>query len=149
VALSDRNYEHGRFLDLKTAQVQSGWTLGEPAWASLPGKTRKQFVGIPMLWADKPAASLVLPFEGSALGMFLVSGPDAGIVEYSIDRSPTKTIDLFTKHSGGLHYPWTCMFASDLAAGPHKLSLRVSDQKNPASKGMAVRIKTFVANSAN
>lgn len=141
-----RNYEQGRFLDIGQARIESGWTVGTPDWANLAGKTRQQFAGIPMLCADRPGATLHLQYTGSAVGMFLVSGPDAGVIEYSLDGGEFKTIDLFTQYSRGLHYPWTCMFASDLLPGPHTLTLRVSKQKNPASRGTAVRIKTFVVN---
>ena len=99
-----------------------------------------------MLSADQPGAALRLPFTGSAIGMFLVSGPDAGMIEYSIDGGAVQTMDLFTNYSPNLHYPWTCMFASDLTVGPHSLKLCISEKKNPASRGTAIRIKTFVAN---
>ena len=139
------NYEQGRFLSFDQAELGKGWSISQPDWKKIGGSTRAQFKDIPMLWAEDVGATLTLPFEGTAIGMFIVSGPDAGIVEYSIDDAPFKRIDLFTKYSRGLHFPWTCMFASDLAPGEHTLLLRVSDQKNARSKGHAVRIKASLS----
>ena len=41
-----------------------------------------------MLVSEKPEATLKLKFNGTAIGMFVVAGPDAGVVEYSIDGGP-------------------------------------------------------------
>jgi lysophospholipase L1-like esterase len=145
-AMDPLNYEQGHFVDIQSAKIENGWTISEPDWDTIPGKVRDRFVGIPMLWSDQPGATLRLPFSGSAIGIFLVSGPDAGILEYTIDDGEPQRVDLFTDFSMGLHYPWTCMFASDLPDGAHTLTLRIHDQKNIKSHGTAVRIKTFVEN---
>jgi hypothetical protein len=78
------------------------------------------------------------------VGAYVVAGPDAGIVEASIDGGPSHQVDLFHSFSTGLHYPRTVMFGTDLAPGKHTLTLRISDETK--SSGHAARIMQFVAN---
>jgi pimeloyl-ACP methyl ester carboxylesterase/lysophospholipase L1-like esterase len=144
--LDPLHFGQGRFIAIEEAKIQSGWTLGKPDWDSLAGGKRKQFSDIPMLVGNKPGASLDLKFKGSTIGLYMVSGPDAGTIEYTIDDKPYPPINLFTKYSKGLHYPWTCLLETNLSPGQHTLRLSISDQKDDASTGNAVRIKTFVGN---
>ena len=89
---------------------------------------------------------LKLKFQGTAVGIFVVAGPDAGNVEYSLDGQASGMQDLFTPWSGGLHIPWTYVLAGDLSAGSHELTLRLSSKKNPSSKGHACRVVQFLLN---
>jgi hypothetical protein len=97
-----------------------------------------------MLTATKPGAELTLKFEGTAVGAYIVAGPDAGMVEASVDDGPGEVIDLYHDYSKGLHYPRTVMFGTELAPGVHILRLRMVDQTR--SVGHAMRIMQFVAN---
>ena len=97
-----------------------------------------------MLCSAEPDAEIQLTFEGTAIGAYLVAGPDAGVVEASVDGGMFRSLNLFHRFSRGLHYPRTVMFATDLAPGQHSLRLRVSTETNSA--GHAVRIMQFVAN---
>ena len=144
--LDERSYGRGRFVDLSCAKVKAGWELGVPPWKSLPGSCRTRFVSAKMLSAEKPGAQLSLEFTGAAVGAYVLAGPDAGIVEASIDGGPFEKLDLFHRFSKGLHYPRTVIFADELADGKHTLVLRTTDQRNEASKGSAARILEFVAN---
>ena len=63
-----------------------------------------------------------------------------GILEYSIDGGAFKKQDLFTCWSRGLHIPWIYMLETNLSKGKHKLTLRMSKDKNKSSKGTACRI---------
>jgi hypothetical protein len=99
-----------------------------------------------MLWAHEPGAELKVVVEGTAIGAYLLAGPDAGTVETSVDDGPFTKVDLFHAFSRGLHYPRTVMFAADLTPGKHTLRLRVAAQKNKDSTGTAVRIVQLVAN---
>ena len=74
----------------------------------------------------------------------MVAGPDAGILEARVDDGPPAEVDLYHRFSAGLHYPRTVMFATELAPGRHRLTLRVSDKTH--SQGHAARIIEFVAN---
>ena len=99
-----------------------------------------------MLWTEKPGSELTMKFEGSAVGAYVLAGPDAGMVEASIDGAPFQKVDLWHPYSGGLHYPRTVMFAVDLKPGMHTLALRSTKDKNKGSLGFAVRIVQLVAN---
>jgi len=133
-------------VDIKEARVASGWKI-DPSWkpAAKVG-TRRGFVNVPMLVAEEPGAALTLKFTGTAVGVFVAAGPDAGMLEFSVDGSPQRSLDLFTHWSGGLHIPWAYVLDANLADGAHELTLRISDKKNAESKGHAARVVNFLAN---
>ena len=87
-----------------------------------------------------------MKFMGRALGAYVLAGPDAGVLEVSIDGGAWQRVDLYHRHSRGLHYPRTVMFATDLKAGMHFARIRLSQKSNLLSKGTAARILQFVVN---
>ena len=95
---------------------------------------------------EKPGATLKLKFTGAAVGIFVVAGPDAGNVEFSIDGGPKRTLDQFTRWSGGLYLPWAYVLDADLEPGDHELTLTTAKSKNPKSRGAATRIVKFLVN---
>ena len=98
-----------------------------------------------MLRTTKRGAELTLEFSGTALGAYMLSGPDAGIVEVSIDGGPFVEFDLYhRKFSKNLHYPQTIMFANDLDDGKHSLEMKML--KKSSGEGNAARIMYFVVN---
>jgi len=106
VPLLDKNsYTNGRFIDPADAAIVGGWTLKTPDWTKLPGECRGRFKSEKLLCATEPGAKLKLSFQGRAIGIYLLAGPDAGMVEVIIDGSPVSRLDLYHQHSGGLHYP--------------------------------------------
>jgi sialidase-1 len=139
------NYGRGRFVDPKHAEIVSGWRM-DPSWKPKQGDTREGFVNVPMLVADEPGATLKLTFEGTAIGLLVAAGYDVGIVEFSIDGGSPKRLDQFTQWSGGLHIPWAYILDAELKPGRHELTLQTTDQKNAASRGVAVRILRFLVN---
>ena len=140
------NYEDGRFVDPKNAELLRGWQLETPAWAKLPGSCRTRFRDLPLLCAAEPGAELTLKFRGRAIGAYVLAGPDAGVVEAGIDGGPFQKFDLYHRFSRGLHYPRTVLFHADLAPGEHTLRLRMTGERNPSSSGTAMRILQFTAN---
>ena len=144
VPLDQCCYENGRFIDPREARVDRGWKLEVPAWKTLKGSKRSRFTQIPMLCAEQPGAELTLKFTGTAVGAYVVAGPDAGIAEARVDGGVPVEIDLHHKFSAGLHYPRTVMFATDLDPGPHTLVVRITDKTR--GDGHAMRIMQFVAN---
>ena len=138
------SFHHGRLIDVKNAKSDSDWTIEVPKWDSIAGSKRSRFTSIPMLCATKAGAEMELGFKGSALGVFVVAGPDAGILEVSIDEGPFQPFDLYHHYSKGLHYPRSVVFNSQLKAGKHHAKIRVS--KKSSSKGHAARIMYFVGN---
>ena len=107
---------------------------------------RNGFVDVPMLEATRPGDRLTLDFRGKAIGIFCVSGPSAGILEYSVDGAPFKELDTFTEWSHNLYIPWVYMLETELKDTDHKLVLRISKKKNPASQGTECQIRNFVVN---
>ena len=142
--LDPLNYGNGRFIAPKHAQVKSGWTLGIPDWKELKGSKRERFTKIPLLSATEAGAEATLEFEGTSVGAFVVAGPDAGIVEATVDDGQPQSVDLFHRFSAGLHYPRTVMLGTDLKPGRHTLKIRISAETKSA--GHAMRIIQFVAN---
>ena len=146
VPLDGYSYINGKLVDIRQAHINKGWQL-VPSWTPrLIAETRPGFVDVPMLETDRPGAKLTLDFEGTAVGIFCVSGPAAGILEYSIDGAPFKKLDTFTAWSGGLYIPWVYMFDTELPKGKHRLMLRMSKDHHPQSKGTACQIRQFVVN---
>ena len=137
-------YANGRFVDPKEAAVKQGWRLAVPVWKDLQGSTRSRFAQIPMLCANEPGAELTLKFSGTAVGAYIVAGPDAGVVEARVDSQEPTEVNLLHAFSKGLHYPRTVMLGTDLPPGPHTLALRISPKTQ--GSGHAMRIVQFVAN---
>ena len=75
-----------------------------------------------------------------------MAGPDAGIIEYSVDGRPYKKKDLFTEWSGKLYIPWVTMLESELEEGEHEITIRMAKEHNPSSKGTACQIFYFTVN---
>jgi pimeloyl-ACP methyl ester carboxylesterase len=144
--LDEKSYFRGRLIDLKQAALGDGWAL-VPDWKPTDkAGTRRGFVNVPALVSEKPGSEMRLKFEGTAVGVFVAAGPDAGMVEYSVDGSPFASRSLYTQWSGGLHLPWAQVLNAELERGQHEMVLRVSQETDPRSKGHAVRIIHLLAN---
>ncbi len=144
--LEKENYAQGRYLNIAQAQNKDGFTL-HPSWTPEDSaSTRAGFVQVPMWVGTEPGAAFELPFEGNVIGMAVAAGPDAGIIQYSIDGGPAQKIDLFTQWSGFLHIPWYHLFTDKLSAGKHQLTVTIANEKNEASTGNACRIVYFLVN---
>lgn len=144
--LNTNSLTNGSYQDISKAQLGDGWTLN-PNWTPTDKlDTRPGFVNVPMLVTTKTGSTLTLQFNGNAIGMALISGADAGIVDYAIDGGQLKQIDLYTQWSNFIHLPWYVLFDSGLSNGLHTLKLTISANKNPASLGNACRIVHFLVN---
>lgn len=139
-------YSNGRFIDISEADAKSGCDRIESWNPNDNAGKRKQFINVPVLEAAEPGAELSLTFEGTAIGILVTAGPDAGILEYTIDGKPYAPLDQFTRWSAGLHIPWVYMLDDELKPGQHTLILRTSATKNPDSKGHTARIQQFLVN---
>ncbi|MEO7212609.1 GDSL-type esterase/lipase family protein [Mucilaginibacter sp.] len=138
------SFVKGNYYNINNAKLDANWSIN-PNWTPKDGLgTRPGFVNVPVLSAEKPGAELTLNFTGTAIGIAIVSGGDAGMVSYMIDGRSYKNIDLYTQWSGGLHLPWYILFDGDLKPGKHVLKLKIADQHNANSKGHACRIVNFL-----
>ena len=87
-------------------------------------------------------------FEGTSLGAYVLAGPDAGALEVYIDgdKSP-QSVNLYHRHSSGLHYPRTVMLAEGLMPGSHTVTVRIHRARDAQNQGSAVRILNFAINA--
>ena len=140
------SYYDGDFLPLENARLGKGWTLVGSWHPDDPYEKRRGFVDVPMLEAKQAGAKLTLEFEGKAIGLFCTPGPSACVLEYSVDGKPYKKLDTYTQWSANLYIPWVYMLETELPDTKHKLVLRISKEKNDASKGHELQIRNFVVN---
>lgn len=125
-ALDEKCFDQGKHISIEEAKQLHGFHI-VPSWNPNDGvATRKQFVNIPMLVADKAGSSFVLDFEGNAIGLFCVSGPQSAKVEYRIDNGPLQSTNTYTQWSGSLYLPFIYMLDTNLSEGKHKLQLRIA-----------------------
>jgi lysophospholipase L1-like esterase len=145
-AMDEYSYAKGHFVDFAKVKIVSGWKLEKPEWSKLPGSHRPRWDNDILLCATEPGAELELKFQGTAVGIYLLAGPDAGILDAKIDNDPVKSFDLLHGYSADLHYPRSIIFNVDLTQGQHVLTLKLSNSKNDKSKGTAARILKFCVN---
>ncbi len=141
------SYFKGTFSSFDSTVSKDGFKLFVPDWSKIPGGFRETFAGIPCLCADKPGAEARIDFSGNALALYILAGPDAGIVETRIDGGDWKKIDAFHHYSRALHYPRAIMLADGLEDGSHTATIRMSADKNELSSGRAIRIMRICVNN--
>lgn len=144
--LNEFSYDKGALIPIEKAQFIQGWNIVDSWKPSRKEGTRAGYVNVPMLISEKPGSELTLNFKGKAIGIAVAAGPDAGIIEYSIDGGSFRKLDLFTQWSSQLHLPWYYVMDAELASSKHTITIRISNEKNDISKGNACRIKHFFIN---
>ena len=144
--IDENSYAKGSMLPPSAAELGVGWVVHKPDWAKLPGSNRQRFNDMQLLCSTEVDSECSLEFTGKGIGLFVLAGPDAGIVEYQIDDGEIQEADLYHRHSKGLHYPRTVMLDADLDRGKHRLKLRIAKKHNTSSVGNAVRILKFAVN---
>ncbi|MEZ6059957.1 MAG: SGNH/GDSL hydrolase family protein [Planctomycetaceae bacterium] len=140
------SFADGRLLPFGAIRIVSGWEKSEPDWDRIAGSKRSRFLGIPLLHATQPGATVELSFHGTAVGAYVLAGPDAGRLEYQIDGGDWRQAELLHHYSKGLHYPRTVMFATGLDDDAHSVTVRVAESHHPDSTGFAARVLNFVVN---
>ena len=144
--LNPGNFENGYYGSFAAAKPADGWNLVANWKPSDKIHTREGFVNVPVLESNTPGAILEYDFTGNAIGVAILSGPDAGIIEYSIDGKPFEKKDQFTEWSKSLYLPWYILIQDRLPDGKHVLRLKVSDERNTESAGNTCRIVHFLVN---
>lgn len=144
--LDKYSYVKGKYVNISQAKIVKDWKLVD-SWKPTDGSnTRKGYANVPMLIAETAGAEFDFEFKGTAVGICVAAGPDAGIIEYSLDNGPFKKQDLFTKWSKKLNIPWYYVLENELSDKSHKIRIRISQEKNPDSKGNACRIVHLLVN---
>ena len=142
-----KSYYRGNFLSPENSS-NDYWEWKIPDWKNIPGNFRNTFSGMKLLCCETVNKETKVHFNGSALGIYILSGPDAGIVEVSIDGGKWKAYNLHHRYSKGLHYPRTVMLASELSDDDHEARIRIKQNANKATKGHAARILQFTVNGS-
>ena len=145
-ALDAYNYDKGRIVEVTGKDETNGWIYDEKWTPSDKAGTREGFVDVPILTGSTPGRILKFRFRGTAAGIAITAGPDAGIIEYRIDNGKWESMDLFTQWSRGLHLPWFLLLGDGLNSDSHTLSIRMSSQRNSGSTGTVCRIRYFLVN---
>ncbi len=144
--LDELCYENGKLIPPNPSKPIKGWTMVENWKPDNDAGTRDGYVNVPMLVGEYPGKIIKFSFKGTAVGIAVAAGPDAGIVEYSVDDAPWQQVDLFTRWSSGLFLPWYYTLENELKNRNHTLQLRLAKEKNPESTGKKCILKYFYFN---
>lgn len=144
--LDQFSYFNGKLVSPQEAKVKKGWVYSRSWTPKEEGQLREKFQYVGILEALTPKAELIYKFSGHAIGIYCLAGPNAGMLEYSVDGAQFKTLDLYTQWSQRQYLPWVFMLETQLKDKMHQLTLRVLDKKNPNSKGTACQIYYFAVN---
>lgn len=147
-AIDEKSYVNGRFLPFADVAMDGNWKVGVPNWAEEnKGEVRPRFQNSPMIYSSQAHATLTIDFSGTAIGAYLLAGPDAGIIRCTVDGKQTKEIDTLHPYSR-FNYPMTVMFFSELADGEHTLELEILGNRPGRinSGGTALRVLGITAN---
>ena len=139
-------FENGKLVEPNPVKKIAGWEMVKN-WNPNDNKaTRTNFTDVSMLVGQYPGEVIKFHFKGNAVGIAVAAGPDAGVIEYSIDNSPWQEQDLFTRWSGQLHLPWYYTLASGLKDRRHTLQIRTTPKKNSKSTGTKCVLRYFYYN---
>lgn len=140
-------YNNGKLVLPNPPKSIKGWKMHESWQPRKDINTRPGFVNVPMLVGEYPGKIIKFDFEGTTVGISVAAGPDAGIIEYSVDDEPWQKQDLFTKWSKALYLPWYYTLESGLKNRKHTLQIRLSQEKNTKSTGCKCVLKQFYFNA--
>ena len=140
------SFFNGRFLSPSLVKHSEGWKWHVPDWKTIPGSFRNTFAGIKLLCTEQTTSEVTFEFDGRAIGAYVLSGPDAGVLEASIDNGGFRPTRLYHRYSSRLHYPRTVMFATNLKSGKHTIRLRLAQIADSKQQKQAARILQFTVN---
>lgn len=152
--LDPKSYSRGRLLPFSDINTDEHWKKDVPNWPKEnKGKVRGHFINTPMIYSSTAGAKLSIKFTGTAIGAYMLSGPDTAIVKVTVDGKQSKEIDTLRKYSS-FNYPMTVMFFNELEDGEHTLELEIlpnpiGGKGRPGGGklgGTALRVIGFTAN---
>ncbi|MCW3118597.1 MAG: glycosyl hydrolase repeat-containing protein [Chitinophagaceae bacterium] len=144
--LNNSSFIKGKYTAIQNAKYDEAWKVVNDWVPADKLPTRDGFVHVPMLVANQPGASLSFSFKGTAVGIAIVSGADAGTISYSIDQGGYKKMDLYTPWSSMLHLPWYLILGRSLKNEKHIVRIKIDEESNKQSEGHACRIVHFLVN---
>ena len=123
--LDPKSYSRGRLLPFSDINTDEHWKKDVPNWPKEnKGKVRGHFINTPMIYSSTAGAKLSIKFTGTAIGAYMLSGPDTAIVKVTVDGKQSKEIETLRKYSS-FNYPMTVMFFNELEDGEHSLELEI------------------------
>lgn len=141
-----KSYVNGRLGSISSVHHLKGFKWN-PAWEPIDKKgTRSGFVHVPALVSAQSGASFEFDFNGTGVGLFITSGPDAGRLEFNIDNAGFRPLETFTRWSRSLHLPWAVILDDGLENGPHHVRIRIAEEHHPDSNGTALRVFHLLLN---
>jgi lysophospholipase L1-like esterase len=152
--LDPKSYSRGRLLPFADVNTDAHWKKDVPNWPKEnKGKVRGHFIKTPMIYSSTAGAKLSIKFTGTAIGAYMLSGPDTAIIKATVDGKQSKEIETLRKYSS-FNYPMTVMFFNELENGEHTLELEIlPNQKGGKGRpgggklgGTALRAIGFTAN---
>ncbi|MGB2092195.1 MAG: GDSL-type esterase/lipase family protein [Akkermansiaceae bacterium] len=149
--LDPKSYSRGRLLPFEDVVTDEHWQKGVPAWSGKDkDKLRARFKNIPMICSTTAGSKLTIKFTGTAIGAYMLAGPDTGIIKVTVDGKETREMDTLHKYSG-FYYPMTVMFFNELEDGEHSLELEILPNPHGGKGrikpgGTAFRAIAFTAN---
>lgn len=146
--LENACYDNGVLIHAVEIKLSKGWKVDDNWNPKDKMRKRDNYINVPMLIGKYPGEILKFNFNGNAVGIAVAAGPDAGIIEYRIDKGEWRRKDLFTPHSTSYHLPWYYTLADNLKSDRHILQLRLTDDKNLRSVGNFCRIRYFYVNKS-
>lgn len=122
---------YGELIPFAQLKREPGWRTEAVSDRTLPST---------LLVNDKTGAQFEGVFEGTVVGLVFRMGPDGGITECLIDGKPAPApLDrIDTYHAN--HQLATRIIAGGLGPGEHRLTIRVTGEKNPKSSGSQLRL---------
>lgn len=145
-SLDVANYNNGILVEPNPHKKIKGWEMIENWKPQHQVGTRANYTNVPMLVGEYPGKTIKFKFKGNAVGIAVAAGPDAGVIEYSIDNSDWKKQDLFSQWSKQLYLPWYYTLASGLTDKKHTLQIRLTEDKNAESIGNKCVLRYFYFN---
>ena len=145
--IDNASYDNGILVEPSLTRKIKGWEMVENWKPKYDVGTRANYTEVPMLVGEFPGKVIKFHFKGNAVGIAVAAGPDAGIIEYSIDNSDWQKMDLFTKWSKQLYLPWYYTLATGLKNKKHTLQIRMAEEKNPESVGNKCVLRYFYFNA--
>lgn len=145
--LDKMNYDNGKLVDITEAKFSGDWEIVEN-WSPTDGKgTRENYTHVPMLIGQATRKGKVsFHFTGNTVGIAVAAGPDAGIIEYRIDKGDWQKLDLLTNWSRSIHLPWFFTLGAALENTKHTLQIKIAKKEDPKRTGNVCRIRYFYVN---
>jgi sialidase-1 len=144
--LDPRSFFRARLVSPEKATSLKGFKVAQDWTPTIPKETRAGYVHVPTLAGTTPGSEFEFEFEGTTAGLMIGSGPDAGIMEVSVDGGTVQKIDTFTPWSQSLYLPWAVVFPGELKPGRHTIRVRLAADHDPKSAGTALYVFNLMVN---